>query len=116
MANILRGARAVWRKLLCGDDLPSPDSLFVPQAETYHRAEENRYRVLRATTQPPDKPFDDLRSAPLHLYRLGLVLDALDLGVRDEVLDFGAGDVLGIEAAESNGPEDRLARYLAVSR
>ncbi len=91
MANILRGARAVWRKLLCGDDLPSPDSLFVPQAETYHRAEENRYRVLRATTQPPDKPFDDLRSAPLHLYRLGLVLDALDLGVRDEVLDFGAG-------------------------
>ncbi len=37
------------------------------------------------------KPFANLREAPAMLYRLGLALEALDLGAGHTVLDFGAG-------------------------
>jgi SAM-dependent methyltransferase len=37
------------------------------------------------------KPFGNLREAPAMLYRLGLALEALDIGAGHTVLDFGAG-------------------------
>jgi SAM-dependent methyltransferase len=71
------------------------------EAELLSRAEEfneNAEAHWRSMAREPDarrhalnKPFSNVRDTPAMLYRLGLLLNELDLGVGMSVLDFGAG-------------------------
>lgn len=68
-----------------------PDSRFAPDENGYHEAEEARFQHIADEDASFNKPFNEVKLAPLHLYRLGLTLSALELGPQDVVLDFGAG-------------------------
>lgn len=63
--------------------------------DTYNDAAERHWAAMAADPQArraqQQKPFANPREAPAMLYRLGLALEALDLGVGQTVLDFGAG-------------------------
>ncbi len=63
--------------------------------DAYNAAAEGHWASMAADPEARgqllQKPFANLREAPAMLYRLGLALDALDLGVGHTVLDFGAG-------------------------
>ena len=68
-----------------------PDARFEAEGTIYHEAEEARFRRITDDDASVNKPFSEVKLAPTHLYRLGLVLSALELGPQDVVLDFGAG-------------------------
>jgi SAM-dependent methyltransferase len=63
--------------------------------DAYNEAAERHWARMAADPQArraqQQKPFANPREAPAMLYRLGLALEALDLGVGQAVLDFGAG-------------------------
>jgi SAM-dependent methyltransferase len=63
--------------------------------EEFNRAAEEQWRTIAAEPSGREhvlnKPFSTVRDTAAILYRLGLVLDVLDLGVGHTVLDFGAG-------------------------
>lgn len=65
------------------------------RAEEFNRNAELHWRKIDAETAGRahvlNKPFSTVRDTPDILYRLGLVLQALDLGVGHTVLDFGSG-------------------------
>lgn len=65
------------------------------RAEEFNRNAERHWRAIVAEadgrSHALNKPFANVRDAPAMLYRLGLVLTELDLGVGMTVLDFGAG-------------------------
>ncbi|MGE0455579.1 MAG: methyltransferase domain-containing protein [Vicinamibacteria bacterium] len=65
------------------------------RAEEFNRNAELHWRKIAAETAGRahvlNKPFSTVRDTPDILYRLGLVLQALDLGVGHTVLDFGSG-------------------------
>jgi SAM-dependent methyltransferase len=64
-------------------------------ADDFNAAAERHWASMAADPdvrgQLLQKPFANLREAPAMLYRLGLALEALDLGAGHTVLDFGAG-------------------------
>lgn len=92
VSEALRGAARVLAKALRLPARPvDPDTRFEREQGSYHRAEESRFRHVANDAAYLNQPFSDLKLAPLHLYRVGLVLSALELGPQDEVLDFGAG-------------------------
>jgi SAM-dependent methyltransferase len=65
------------------------------RTEEFNRNAEGHWRSIDAEPAGRghvlNKPFSTVRDTPGILYRLGLVLDALDLGVGHTVLDFGSG-------------------------
>jgi SAM-dependent methyltransferase len=65
------------------------------RVEELNRAAERQWQLMNADPERRgyllEKPFAGLREAPAMLYRLGLALEALDLGLGHTVLDFGAG-------------------------
>lgn len=71
------------------------DDELIRRATEFNDAAEAYWQALRADASGRrgalNKPFATVQEAPGLLYRLGLVLDALDLGVGFTVLDFGAG-------------------------
>ncbi|MFQ5742657.1 MAG: class I SAM-dependent methyltransferase [Acidobacteriota bacterium] len=79
------------KNLGVGRSSAASDLAFQHNQSTYHRAEEDRFQQIAEEASALNKPFSDLNVAPFHLYRLGLAFAALNLGPRDEILDFGAG-------------------------
>jgi SAM-dependent methyltransferase len=65
------------------------------RADEFNHNAERHWREIAAEPEgrkhPLNKPFSTVKDTPSILYRLGLVLDALELGVGHTVLDFGAG-------------------------
>ncbi len=76
---------------------PSPldEAELLARTEEFNRNAEAYWRSLAADAGSRvrllDKPLSTVRDTAQILYRLGLTLDALDLGVGHTVLDFGAG-------------------------
>lgn len=72
----------------------SEEELLRRSAEFIRSAEE-QWRTMAAEPSGRQhvlaKPFGNVRETAAMLYRLGLVLDVLDLGIGHTVLDFGAG-------------------------
>ncbi len=71
------------------------DADLLARVEDLNAAAERQWQLMNADPQRRgyllEKPFAGLREAPAMLYRLGLALEALDLGLGHTVLDFGAG-------------------------
>jgi SAM-dependent methyltransferase len=71
------------------------DAELLARAEAFNQAAEKHWQSIAAEPSGREhvlnKPFSTVRDTPAILYRVGLVLDALDLGVGHSVLDFGAG-------------------------
>lgn len=71
------------------------DQELLARAEEFNRNAELHWRKIASEPSGREhvlnKPFSTVRDTPDILYRLGLVLHALDLGVGMTVLDFGAG-------------------------
>jgi ubiquinone/menaquinone biosynthesis C-methylase UbiE len=65
------------------------------RAEEFNRNAESHWQSMLRESDSRlhalNKPFSNVRDTPAMLYRLGLVLNELDLGVGMSVLDFGAG-------------------------
>ena len=89
---------------LAGDSLwrkhPVParrhsDAELLARVEELNAAAERQWQQMNADPERRgyllEKPFAGLRETPAMLYRLGLALEALDLGLGHTVLDFGAG-------------------------
>jgi SAM-dependent methyltransferase len=90
---MLAGA-SLWRR----HPLPPPrhsHTELLARVEELNAAAERQWRLMSADPERRgyllEKPFAGLREAPAMLYRLGLALEALDLGLGHTVLDFGAG-------------------------
>ncbi len=71
------------------------DDELLRRTEEFNQAAERYWQTLRADDagrrHALNKPLSTVQDTPNLFYRLGLVLDALDLGVGLTVLDFGAG-------------------------
>jgi len=71
------------------------DDELLARADEFNRNAERHWREIAAEPEgrkhPLNKPFSTVKDTASILYRLGLVLDALDVGVGHTVLDFGAG-------------------------
>ena len=85
---------SLWRR----HPLPPPrhsDAELLVRMEELNAAAERQWQLMNADPERRgyllEKPFAGLREAPAMLYRLGLALEALDLGLGHTVLDFGAG-------------------------
>lgn len=79
-------------------DPPQPaysDTELIRRTEEFNQAAELYWQAVRSDAagrkHALNKPLSTVQDTPGMLYRLGLVLDALDLGVGQTVLDFGAG-------------------------
>ena len=78
------------------EHVPSHDSAADnPRTDAFNRAAEAHWRALRAEPSAVRgvlaKPFSGVAFAPSALYRLGLVLCELHVGLGHTVVDFGAG-------------------------
>ncbi len=89
--SVNAAARVLAKFLRLSRSRVAADSSFAAQREDSAEAEEERYRQLADDASALNMPFSDLGATSVDLYRLGLVLAALDAGPRYEVLDFGAG-------------------------
>ncbi len=71
------------------------DAELLARAREFNDNAEKHWRAIAAEDagrrHALDKPFGNVRDTPAMLYRLGLVLNEMDLGVGMSVLDFGAG-------------------------
>jgi SAM-dependent methyltransferase len=71
------------------------DAELLQRTAEFNAAAERQYQVMNADAERRDylleKPFAGLQETPAMLYRLGLALEALDLGLGHTVLDFGSG-------------------------
>jgi SAM-dependent methyltransferase len=71
------------------------DSELLRRNEEFNRAADEQWRTIASEPSGREhvlnKPFSTVRDTSAILYRLSLVLDALDLGVGHTVVDFGAG-------------------------
>jgi SAM-dependent methyltransferase len=85
---------SLWRKT------PTParrhsDAELLGRVAELNAAAERQWQLMNADPERRgyllEKPFAGLREAPAMLYRMGLALEALDLGLGHTVLDFGAG-------------------------
>jgi SAM-dependent methyltransferase len=92
-----RSLHPKWQGTREGAHPPSAprESELLARLEEYNAAAERQWQVMNAEGERRgyllEKPLASLREAPAMLYRLGLALEALDLGVGHTVLDFGAG-------------------------
>jgi len=71
------------------------DAELLGRVEKLNAAAERQWQLMNADPERRryllEKPLAGVREAPAMLYRLGLALEALDLGLGHTVLDFGAG-------------------------
>ena len=65
------------------------------RAEEFNLSAERHWKTMAGEADGRrhalNKPFSNVRDTPAMLYRLGLVLNEMDLGIGMTVLDFGAG-------------------------
>ncbi len=93
-----RYLRLAAESLRRGAPSPAPrhaEAELLGHVEEWNAAAERQWQMMGADPERRggllQKPFAAPREAPTLLYRLGLALEALDLGLGQTVLDFGAG-------------------------